>query len=345
MSENLTYSRIISVTAVIDPSTGELVVNPKDQRRLCCLLNTNGEEDIRFLSPSEVESLIPSHSVDIGPLPTTSTNIEDHIQDNDDNINDNDGNNYVDDSNYAADENYGDDECYGDDDNYNANCSDEGEKDLETELKKFVTNRKARNVAKHDRCDADKENSLQKTTRTQWSESVTTTLIENYSIIKEENKLKGDSFWLKISKLMMEKNFSVAGHLCETKWNSLCRTYKNIIDRKKQTGTSPPKKWIYFEEMNNVMFKKPEINPPAVASSLQGYKRKIIKEINDPCDDKDYQNKKKKNNAKNESSMTLRELNEDANRRFKENLARKDALLDIMKEFLKNKKKEKEDSE
>lgn len=91
-----------------------------------------GDEDIRFLSPSEVESLIPSHSGAIGPFPTTSTNIKDHIQDNDDNIDDydDDGNNYVDDSNYVADENYGDDEYYGDDDNYNANCSDEGEKDL-----------------------------------------------------------------------------------------------------------------------------------------------------------------------------------------------------------------------
>lgn len=159
---------------------------------------------------------------------------------------------------------------------------------------------------------------------------MTLALIENYSKTKAKSNLKGDRFWMKISEIMHEQGYKVDGRICESKFDGLQRTYKGIIDKKKQTGTSPQKKWQFFDEMDLLLFKKPEIQPPAVASSLQGYKRKIAREIDE---NKSAESKPKKRTVTKERPMTLREVNDDANIRFQATLQRKDEFLDILRGF------------
>ncbi|XP_051155701.1 uncharacterized protein LOC127278166 isoform X3 [Leptopilina boulardi] len=205
--------------------------------------------------------------------------------------------------------------------------------DLETELKKFVGKGKMTKP----RCgDEGNEKILPKKTRTQWTPDMTKALINCYSSLKETCKLKGEKFWSLLSKVMVEKGHDVSAHLCESKWDSLCRTYKNTIDRSKQTGTSPSKesKSTSFKEMHKFMYKRPEINPPAVASSLAGYKRKVssIIDVNGNEIEISPKRLKRAKAKKPDAECSMTEMNDDANFRHKENLERKDALLDIMKD-------------
>ncbi|XP_051176660.1 uncharacterized protein LOC127291517 [Leptopilina boulardi] len=130
---------------------------------------------------------------------------------------------------------------------------------------------------------------------------MTLALIGNYSKTKAKSNLTGDRFWMKISEIMHKQGYKVDGRICESKFDGLQRTYKGIIDKKKQTGTSPQKKWQFFDEMDLLLFKKPEIQPPADASSFQGYKRKIAREIDET---KSTESKPKKRPVTKERQMT-----------------------------------------
>lgn len=151
--------------------------------------------------------------------------------------------------------------------------------------------------------------------------------------------------------ILVKQGFKVTEHKCETKWDALMRTYKGIVDRKKQTGTSPQKKCQYFDEMDFHLYKRPEIVPPATASSLKGYEKKIAYEIEGNkntighVDDQNSQAKRRKSTVQKESPMTLKELNQEANRRSVASLERKDQMLVLMKEFFQAAKKKRKDSE
>ena len=53
---------------------------------------------------------------------------------------------------------------------------------------------------------------------------------------------------------------------CYDKWRAMLRTYKNIVDRKKQSG-SAKSTCAYFKEMDDILGKDPNIRPPVTYNS------------------------------------------------------------------------------
>lgn len=66
----------------------------------------------------------------------------------------------------------------------------------------------------------------------------------------------------------------------KAKWTSMKRTYKANFDKKNETGQGPIK-WPFFDKMHQIMFKKPEVQPVSVASSISEYKKRIAEEVKD----------------------------------------------------------------
>lgn len=94
-----------------------------------------------------------------------------------------------------------------------------------------------------------------------------------------ETSLK-KTVWQKITKILNETSKKKYTPLnVENKWKSLKRTYKSLKIKATRTGTQR-KYWEYFQAMDDLMAKKPEINPPVVASSSSGIRSQQKKEDN-----------------------------------------------------------------
>lgn len=105
-----------------------------------------------------------------------------------------------------------------------------------------------------------------------WSIEATLYLIDKVN--KHDEELSQNfkrPIWEKISQLCQAKfNSSFYTHVrCETKWKALKRTYKAICLHNKETGQKR-RYWQYFDAMHKILYKKPEINPIATCSSLDG---------------------------------------------------------------------------
>ncbi|XP_032690172.1 trihelix transcription factor GT-4-like [Odontomachus brunneus] len=72
--------------------------------------------------------------------------------------------------------------------------------------------------------------------------------------------------WEKIAKIMQEKGYDVTGFKCCTKFQSLKRAYKTVVDHNNQSGNNP-KKWEYFQIMQELFWDKPWVQPMTVAGS------------------------------------------------------------------------------
>lgn len=76
--------------------------------------------------------------------------------------------------------------------------------------------------------------------------------------------------WLEITKVFNKQNNKLFDHIkIENKWKSLKRTYKNIKKHNASSGNDR-KVWKYFDEMNNMLYNKPEIEAPATCSNESG---------------------------------------------------------------------------
>ncbi|KAL1516475.1 hypothetical protein ABEB36_000384 [Hypothenemus hampei] len=76
--------------------------------------------------------------------------------------------------------------------------------------------------------------------------------------------------WNKISTIITDiYKVKVNAQQCDTKWKCLVETYKKIKAHNEKSGNNH-KEWPYFEAMDNVLAKKPEINPLVKCSSNKG---------------------------------------------------------------------------
>ncbi|EFN76498.1 hypothetical protein EAI_06022 [Harpegnathos saltator] len=65
---------------------------------------------------------------------------------------------------------------------------------------------------------------------------------------------------------MQDKGYDITGLKCSTKFQSLKRAYKIIVDYNNKNGNNP-KKWEYFQIMQELFADKPWVQPMAVAGS------------------------------------------------------------------------------
>lgn len=87
--------------------------------------------------------------------------------------------------------------------------------------------------------------------------------------------------WKKIAHEMFEKTgkqYSVMQ--IETKWKGLVRHYKEILRHNSISGNSR-KEWKFYSAVNELLYKKPEINPVAVCDSYKGLIIKSKKSVNE----------------------------------------------------------------
>lgn len=76
--------------------------------------------------------------------------------------------------------------------------------------------------------------------------------------------------WQKISTEISEQTgVTYTAVQVDTKWKGLVKTYKEILKHNKTTGKNR-KEWKYFEVMNRMLYKRPEITPVATCSSTSG---------------------------------------------------------------------------
>ncbi|XP_043482559.1 uncharacterized protein LOC122511418 [Leptopilina heterotoma] len=170
----------------------------------------------------------------------------------------------------------------------------------------------------------------------QWTDAETKVLIEMYPHVAESSKdnLSPD-FWKKVSGLLASNGLKKTWLSCKEKWKSLNRTYKINLAKKKETGTGPIT-WPYFDQLHEILFKKPEINPVATASNISGYKKRIAKEVEEENEIKPSCSSKNKK-IKTEPEW-LQEMRKDAALRHEQNLECKNKfvstfteLVDVMK--------------
>lgn len=109
------------------------------------------------------------------------------------------------------------------------------------------------------------------TTTKFWSSENTLALIslvkENYGQFSLTLKKK---VWEKVAtQLSVIIERPITASQCETKWKTLKRTYKSIAIFNKTSGQKR-RYWEFFNDMHDVLFDKPEVNPVATCSSLTG---------------------------------------------------------------------------
>lgn len=109
-------------------------------------------------------------------------------------------------------------------------------------------------------------------------------------------------FWQKVSQKLTEHGVVKTATQCNSKWTLLKEQYKNKTAKKQQTGSGRDS-WEYYDEMHEIMFHKPEINPPALASSVKGYETRILENM---------QNRKRERKKEKEQKESSDEENDES---------------------------------
>ncbi|CAG9834864.1 unnamed protein product [Diabrotica balteata] len=144
--------------------------------------------------------------------------------------------------------------------------------------------------------------------------------------------------WAKIaSSLNKQMNVGVTWQQCDTKWKSLKKTYKDIKDYNATSGKNR-RKWEFYNEMNNILFNKPEICAPATCSSNAGL---VINEDKENQKSPPSSKEKRESTPSTSGSETFessfskkRKLADNAvERRHKEKIQRQDRFLNCFEDF------------
>lgn len=104
-----------------------------------------------------------------------------------------------------------------------------------------------------------------------WTIKMTKALIVTYADVEKNSFLKDAKLWKRVSSLLNDLGHNVPQEECKSKWDALCRRYKKTLENIKKTGSSPDNSFKHFNEMNSILYRRPTINPPAMASSIRGY--------------------------------------------------------------------------
>ncbi|CAG9820657.1 unnamed protein product [Phaedon cochleariae] len=141
--------------------------------------------------------------------------------------------------------------------------------------------------------------------------------------------------WQKVAKDCCHLHNKIDAKQCETKWKSLKRTYKNVLNH---NNTSGQKKrwWEFFDAMNRIMFNKPEIITIATCSSMSGLK--INKDHPEKSNSGGRTDEKKDDLEEGRSDSSFakkRKLkSNDAERRHKEKMERLDKFNNLFEKMV-----------
>lgn len=104
-----------------------------------------------------------------------------------------------------------------------------------------------------------------------WTTQNTLLLIELCKNHDHEFQTKIKKYvWEKVaSAISKETGTSVTAQQCDTKWKLLTSMYKQILKHNNTSGKDA-KHWEYYDLMDEILHKKPEIQPEATCSTRRG---------------------------------------------------------------------------
>jgi hypothetical protein len=105
--------------------------------------------------------------------------------------------------------------------------------------------------------------------RTSWSQQQIKMLIALYAEHEssmENTKIKKKNVWRKICDQMKNIGYNVTQQQVRNKWANLLNSHKQIRDNRKKTGSNR-KTFQYFEQIEQIVHKRHDINPPFLAGS------------------------------------------------------------------------------
>lgn len=76
--------------------------------------------------------------------------------------------------------------------------------------------------------------------------------------------------WKNIAASMNTHGYNLSAENCNMKWTGMKKKYKMLIDANSKTGAAK-QTWEYFDIINDMLIKKPEIVPLSIASSSRGF--------------------------------------------------------------------------
>ncbi|XP_064470822.1 uncharacterized protein LOC135385442 [Ornithodoros turicata] len=116
-----------------------------------------------------------------------------------------------------------------------------------------------------------------------WAHDATTRLIAACKPQVEKEGAIPKSFWNEVSSALQRDGYIHTGVQCFNKWKNLKKKhYKEVKDHNAQSGNSR-KSWEFLDAMDEVFHKKPEIVPPAIASTSSGLVVNREREVTDAC--------------------------------------------------------------
>ncbi|KAL1488474.1 hypothetical protein ABEB36_014944 [Hypothenemus hampei] len=114
-----------------------------------------------------------------------------------------------------------------------------------------------------------------------WSNECTMFLIDLVQQHNEDFQKKPKNIvWKKICEKINNKHQTTWTPIqVDSKWKGLKRTYHEV-KRHNNTSGNNIRKWNFFDKINDVLFNKPEINPPATCSSFKGL---VVRDKENTC--------------------------------------------------------------
>ncbi|KAK2727569.1 hypothetical protein QYM36_008149 [Artemia franciscana] len=169
----------------------------------------------------------------------------------------------------------------------------------------------------------------------EWDKRSTLILIQ---LCKDEEGTSNYSrkFWETTSTTLENSLYKFSWEQCKIKFQNLKAQYKQKKEKTQQSGEGRIT-WQFYDEMDNLMAKKPEISPVATASNEDGFK---IDEEN--CEhsesESDYTSEpevsqKRKTKKKKTVVEILHKLTEQAERRHKERYEQRERALKLLQEI------------
>ncbi|KAL4705727.1 hypothetical protein ACJJTC_000384 [Scirpophaga incertulas] len=106
--------------------------------------------------------------------------------------------------------------------------------------------------------------------RPRWNHRATVMLIDLWKRQRtrfENNIERNEIIWEEIVSAMREAGFLFTAGQCETRFKYLKKCYIECIDINRKSTGQPERTCSYFEEMDELFHKSPQINPPRLVAS------------------------------------------------------------------------------
>lgn len=97
--------------------------------------------------------------------------------------------------------------------------------------------------------------------------------------------------WKNIAASMNTHGYNLSAENCNLKWTGMKKKYKMLKDANNKTGAAK-QTWEYYNIINEMLIKRPEIEPLSIASSSRGFQlnRIAVKMSENNNDENDEEN-------------------------------------------------------